>query len=217
MKLMKPVLIFFVVCLTFGSCEQARLRKVHDREIRAELAKYSDILDTAKSEIHLEGGRYYFFNSAQSEILLSLYLNPGNDDRETIVAVRDDLVIFFENNSWETRERYGFQATNGLSDGGTIRRTAVFRINICREEFTVCMILLAALEPPFIRKKIHNEELDILLNKYSDILDIEQSGGFHSSTDFIRKGYSLDPICVILIKRGIGVGENQTLFRQLLP
>jgi hypothetical protein len=36
-----------------------------------------------------------------------------------------------------------------------------------------------------MRKNISNEELDFLLDKYSDKIDIEQSGGFHSGTDFI--------------------------------
>lgn len=64
---------------------------------------------------------------------------------------------------------------------------------------------------PFMRKNIHNEELVILLNKYSDKINIEQSGGFHSGTDFIGIGINLstdDRTCIMAIETVLSVFFN---------
>jgi hypothetical protein len=98
MKLMKLALVFCIVVLTFSSCERTFRRKIHNREIRAELDKFSDILNIVNSRIYLEGGSYYFFSSSKPTILLSLYLKPNNNNSEKIIAIRDDLIVFFENN-----------------------------------------------------------------------------------------------------------------------
>jgi hypothetical protein len=171
-----------------------------------EMAKYSDILDTARSKIYLRGKRYYLINSAMPEILLSLYLKPDNNNSKTIIMIRDDLVLFFGNNSWEERGRECYPNVITiefvLEEGGEDK--ILYRVYRYREPifpgygwfeqwrdnsqdggFRDLFYDNRGMGSPFMRKNIHNEELDFLLDKYSDIIDVEQSGGFHSGTDFI--------------------------------
>jgi hypothetical protein len=205
MKLMKLAPAFLAVILIFVSCETTQLRILHNKEIRAKTHKYSDVLDAARSKICLDGAIYHIFNSAEPKVFLSLYLKPGNDNRETIIAVRDDFIAFFGNNSWEVRgDGYPNVITIEFLAEENGEDKILYRVyngyewsDQWRDDSPDGGFQSWVWNPgtgtPFMRKNIH--ELDILLNKYSDILDIEQSDGFHSGTDFIRINihFTVDP------------------------
>jgi uncharacterized membrane-anchored protein YhcB (DUF1043 family) len=62
MKLTRIALVFLAVIITLGSCttRETQRRKAHNKELRAEMDKYSNILDTVSSKIYLEGAGYNF-------------------------------------------------------------------------------------------------------------------------------------------------------------
>jgi hypothetical protein len=207
MKPIKIVLTFLVIIITLGSCatEETRRRNDHDKKLRLELVKYSDILDIASSKIYFIGGDYNFWHSTRTRLLMSLFLKPSSNNRETITAVRDELIAYFENSresypviitiefvlgesnilyrvyrhdrlNWPSYEWFE-QWRNSLSDGG----------------FPYLLSDNPDMGTPFMRRTIHNEELGKLLEKCSDVIDIEQSGAFHSGTNLIGINiYSMD-------------------------
>jgi hypothetical protein len=198
---MKLAPAFLAVILTLVSCETTQLRILHNKEIRAELANYSDVLDTRRTKICLGGASYYFFNGALSNVSLSLYLKPGNDNRETVIAVRDDLIAFFGNNLWETRERDGYPDNITvdflLKEGG---ETIIFY-----KLFLGGTLWGEKWHDDFFENILEGrtiEKLDTLLGKYSDSLDIGQFRAYHAPY-FIRvqlivpDGYNRETIITI--------------------
>jgi len=94
---MKPtgvVLVFFAVALTFSSCATPQKRAAI-KELRAELANYTDVL--RRSEIVLYGHGYTRTGSALPHLSLSLYLRPEYSNSETVIAVRDRLLTYLNN------------------------------------------------------------------------------------------------------------------------
>jgi hypothetical protein len=183
-KIMKLAPAFLAVILTLVSCETTQLRILHNKEIRAELANYSDILDTRRTKICLYGTKYHIFNSAAPEIFLSLYLKPGNDNRETVIAVRDDLIAFLGNNHWETRGRKGYPKVITIDfilkeSGENIIFYKLFLNDTLWGEKWHDDIFENILEGRTI------EKLDALLGKYSDSPDIGQFRAYYAPY-FIR-------------------------------
>jgi hypothetical protein len=94
---MKPsgvVLVFFAVALTFSSCATPQKRAAL-KELRAELANYTDVL--RHSEIDLYGDGYSWLGPPDRYLCLSLYLRPEYSNSETVIAVRDRLLTYLNN------------------------------------------------------------------------------------------------------------------------
>jgi hypothetical protein len=85
-----------------------QLRSIHNRELRAELERFSEYLDIRRSSIFISGWSYNIFHSSPPHVSMALYLIPNCNNRETIVWIRDRLILFFENNNWENRGEHGY-------------------------------------------------------------------------------------------------------------
>lgn len=216
MKSARATVTFFLVVLVFGSCEEAIEKSMHNKEIRVELGKYADVLDLERVKIDFIGGAYKFFSSAESRIDMVLYLKPGRSSHETITAVRDGVVAFFDNNFWETRGRYSFpdqviidfvveddeemkiiyraytiidpiyegyewfgRWRDDSPDGGFVDIINHIDFKYMRNPPR------SSIGEPIMRRTISDEEFDILLDKYSDRIDTEQSIYSYSGTNFI--------------------------------
>ena len=104
----KFVFVFLVALFTFSSCATIQLRNMHRREIRAELDRYSDVLNFRRSEIRVSGRRYGAMMGSPSIIILRLHLRPGYKNHETVNWIRDGLIDFFNKNMQDARGEIGF-------------------------------------------------------------------------------------------------------------
>ena len=202
MKPVKAAFLFLAVILNFGSCETIQTRNSHNREIRAKLDKYSDVLDLARTEIHFSGKVYYLRGSAPS-IYLSLYVKPEHSNRETIFAIRDELIDFFENHSWKTTRGvyrfidsfYGRVAINFTlgetktyysmshsSNMGWFERwySELFGKPITENSYINEDSYMRRFGKPLIGGLGTIQELDILLRPYINSMDVEQFDGYYS-------------------------------------
>jgi hypothetical protein len=196
MKSIKTILVFLCIILTFNSCSTTRKRNVHKRDIKTKLSKYSDVIDLNRSEIYLDGAGYYFFNSSEPLINLSLYLRPDHNNREIIIGIRDDLIAFFGTNYWEARRMYNYPKKISidfvLEENGKIKK--IYNLyhfsDLHRGEYEWYERWQDdSQDSPgvaFMRRFIRNKEFDTFLENHADILNIEHSSGFSSGTGFIR-------------------------------
>jgi hypothetical protein len=173
---------------------------MHKREISVELDKYSDILDLTRTKIHFSGRGYYIGGSLPF-ISFSLYLKPENNNRETLIAIRDGLITFFNNNL--KRRGYGFAC--GITINFLLEEAGEtqYLYNLSRL-FSSDKIWLELWYPlikpingftefnhtlyfgkPLTGRTIHNEELDALLGKYFNSLGFERFDAYHSGRDNI--------------------------------
>jgi hypothetical protein len=194
MKPVKAAFLFLAVILNFGSCETIQTRNSHNREIRAELVKYSDVLDLERTEIHFSGRVYYLRGSAPS-IYLSLYVKPDHSNRETLFSIRDGLIDFFEN-YWNTANEghwlpYRVAINFTLGETKTYYSVLYF-ISGWYERWYSELFGKPLIENNYINEDSYMwrfgkpliedrtiQELDTLLRKYADSMDIERFDGYH--------------------------------------
>jgi len=197
MKITKILLFVFVIVITYSSCERAQSRNLHNKMLRTELDKYSDIFDLARTKIEFEGFRYNFFSSAYPKIIFQLYLKPNHNNMKTIIEIRDEFIAFFHD-SRENGIYYG-APTIVIQDKDTKIYVLSYRSDawwewwyqehIGKQDTDIMYSVVFYPEHygrPLIGKPIHNEKLNVLLDKYFKDSSIEHFDGFHSGTDYIR-------------------------------
>jgi hypothetical protein len=186
MKLIKIIAVFFITIIIFSSCETLKLRNMHNREIRTVLDKYSNVLYLEKTNIAFAGRRYYLMGS-EPRFILSLYLKPNQNNRETVTEIRDDLITFFKNNNWETRGKYQYPHSI----------TVEFFIVEHNETKTFCWIAYDSWCEWFekwyndifakpLTGNINNKNLDMLLYRYYS--DIEEFVAYRATPNDTRQG-----------------------------
>ena len=199
MKPIKVVLLFFAVVLILGSCETIQTRNSHNRELRAELCKYSDVLDLERTEIFFKGRGYYLRGSAPS-IYLSLYVKPEHSNRETIFAIRDELIDFFEK-YWDTtskRHWLSYRVAINFTLGETKTYYSVMHYTsrwfgrwyselfgkpIEENSYINEDSKMNKFGKPIIEDRTI-QELDTILRPYINSMDIEQFDGYHSGAEW---------------------------------
>jgi hypothetical protein len=198
MKPIKVTLLFFAVVLNFCFCETTQLRNLHDRELRAELGKYSDALDLVRTEIHFDGMGYYLFGVPPS-IYLSLYVKSDHINRETLFTIRDGLINFFSN-CWDTTTgRYSF--TKKIAINFTLGETKtyysvlhystvwverwyseLFGKPLRENNYIAEDSKMSRFGKPLMVGTI--QELDTMLHPYINSMDVEQYDGYYFGTRF---------------------------------
>jgi hypothetical protein len=212
MKPIKVTLLFLAIILNLVSCETIRTRNSHSREIRAKLDKYSDVLDLARTEIYFEGGVYYLLGS-EPTVYLSLYVKPDHNNREMLFYIRDELIDFFENHSWETT-RGGYRFIDSFYGkvviNFTLGETKTYYSVYHNRVYDYTSLWLERWYSELFGKPLKEndyysemnamgkfgkligggtiEELDILLRPYINSMDVEQFDGYHSG-DYILGGF----------------------------
>ncbi|MDR0442025.1 MAG: hypothetical protein LBH44_01300 [Treponema sp.] len=224
MKLLKTALLFFAVMPVFVSCatlgdlvrifviesgEGALRKAVHRREIRAEMRKYAGVLYPGRTKTVMYG-RDYSIIGPPSTLRVYLYLRPGTYSRETVTAVRDGLVAFFERNTWEARGMYGYWGSCRiefiLGKGG--KTVYILKSEVNQSDWEEHRLDSDILPRMLRGKTIRNEELDTLLGRHTDCLDMEQSVYMYNAVNFdidfrfvVREGY--DPETIVALGDGL--------------
>jgi hypothetical protein len=223
MKPIKVALLFIAVVLNFGSCYTMKNRNMHDRVLRAELIKYSDVLDIARTEIYFKGMSYYWFERIPPRVYLSLYVKSDHNNRETLITIRDELIDFIKK-SWEpTSETYWLPKSVAINF--TLGETKNFysiayeenygwyelwHINFFDKPFDKKDNVISFtfdFGKPLVGRTI--EELDALLGKYLNSMDVEQFDSYHSGKGgragkdyieiwiFVPNNYNLETVLAI--------------------
>ena len=132
MKLIQVVFVFFSVTLAFTSCASTRLRNMQYREINAELVRHSDTLDHIHTRVSFSGWPYRALANSPPIVFLDLFMKPNHSNRETLIGIMGDLVIFFDNFDWGVRmNRYlnrppTIHVEFFIEEGGSFRRFSHF-------------------------------------------------------------------------------------------
>jgi len=211
MKIKRILLLFVVIVITFSSCEEAHLRRLHNKMLNTELDKYSDIFDLSRTKIEFSGRGYYWIPSSPPVIEVYLFLKPTHDNREELISIRNEFIDYF-NKNWRTDGNKGFYYRIAITfmieknqenipfyiltheihyDGWT---EWWYQENI-EIPYKPSSIKVEEFGRPLIGKPINNKKLNTILDKYFNGSYIEHFDGFHSGTDFIRMRLIINNNC----------------------
>jgi len=170
--------LVLLAVLTLGSCATTRTNKIHSREIRAWLNTHADIVDLNRSEIKFVGYHYETFSGSAPYLTVSLYVRPEHNSHETMIAIRDDFIVFYYNSRRTGRMRLPRLTLNFMleEDGEMKTMYSVYRSVVSgyypfdewfewwHDESSDGIFILTGYRIrgiPFMRRNIHTEELDI--------------------------------------------------------